>query len=348
MKPVTDLVWIQTAFLGDIILTTGAIRLAQAKWPHVKQHIITTSVGKAALTGTLPENFTLTVFEKRQHSFWRAYRDLKRQFAKLPRQTTVILRAHRSLRSTLLAKLLGYDTITFEESTWSFLASKRVPRVSVFHEAVRIALLLGPLGARRDEIVAARPCLNPIMKPLNPDLVALADTWQGEIVAIAPGSVWGTKRWLPEGFATLTKLLLDDNATRVVLLIGSQEEKKYADQIAEFCGHSARVFNLCGRTRLPDLGWLYPKLALVISNDSSPIHYAAAYNIPTVAIFGATVPELGFGPLANKSVIVETAGLNCRPCSEHGPQSCPLGHFECMRRITAPQVFEACQRLLGS
>ena len=79
---------------------------------------------------------------------------------------------------------------------------------------------------------------------------------------------------------------------------------------------------------------------LLVTNDSAPQHLASAVNTPTVAIFGPTVPEFGFGPLAEPSAIVGISPqvLACRPCDRHGPQRCPLRHWKCMRDLTARDV----------
>jgi ADP-heptose:LPS heptosyltransferase len=69
-------------------------------------------------------------------------------------------------------------------------------------------------------------------------------------------------------------------------------------------------------------------------NDSAPMHLASAMNAKTTAIYCSTVPEFGFGPLAEGARIAEvTEKLDCRPCGLHGFRECPLGHFKCGRDI---------------
>ena len=98
-------------------------------------------------------------------------------------------------------------------------------------------------------------------------------------------------------------------------------------------------------TALEDLPGLFKRCRLLVSNDSSPIHFASAVNLPTVAIFGATIPEMGFGPTADQSSSIGIS-LDCRPCSDHGPMVCPLGHFRCMKELSAEMVFEQIKPLL--
>jgi heptosyltransferase-2 len=76
------------------------------------------------------------------------------------------------------------------------------------------------------------------------------------------------------------------------------------------------------------------------------VHLAAAFDVKVVAIFGPTVKKWGFFPLSSEAVVVERAGLSCRPCSLHGPNSCPKKHFKCMDEITVEEVFSAVQNLI--
>jgi heptosyltransferase-2 len=103
---------------------------------------------------------------------------------------------------------------------------------------------------------------------------------------------------------------------------------------------------MVGMTDLRELCALVRKADLVITGDSAPMHIAWAFDIPTVAIFGSTVPELGFAPATDSCRVVELKGLECRPCSDHGPATCPLGHFQCMKGVSVSMVYDACRKML--
>lgn len=341
-KAIKNLIWIQTSFLGDVILSTAAFDLAHRQFPEAKHWLITTPLGEAALKG---QSFLdgIVVFDKRKDGL-RGFKKVKDQLKKKNAlEDALILQPHKSFRSSLLARFLCAPRITYKETAGAFGAWRRVSRVAVLHEAARVGLLLEPLGIKREQITKQKPILH-VVKSL-PVVAASLEGFPGQLVGMAPGSVWATKRWSADGFADVAQSLLRLPDVGVVLL-GSREEQEAAQAILKRNGDHPRLFNLVGATELADLPAIYEKLDLLITNDSSPIHYASALSVPTVAIFGATVPALGFGPLAEKSVVVEHTSLPCRPCSDHGPQTCPLGHFRCMREITAAQVFSACQPLL--
>ena len=184
----------------------------------------------------------------------------------------------------------------------------------------------------------------------------LVSQWQGLIqlqdehkttIGVSPGSVWGTKRWPLEYYQQLVKKILEDPHKQVVLL-GSPDEKPYAESILQAVGSHLQLIDLCGKTSLAELPEVYQSLDMLIANDSSPIHYASAHGVPTVAIFGATVPAMGFGPKAKGSIVVDVdvEDLACRPCSDHGPKHCPLKHFQCMKNISVNRVLEAVDTVL--
>lgn len=348
MAQVTHIIWLQTAFLGDIILTTAGFDLCKSLWPNKNVILLTTPVGKQALKDHPSIDYLFEYPKKGPLDTLRQFRKIKTQLQNLNLNptSTILLQAHRSVRSSLLAKYLGYPTATFRESSFSFLATKTVPRVAVWHEANRNALLLEACGIDRYTIKQAKPSL--LVNP-NPqsDIHFNLPAFSGKLIGMACGSVWGTKRWLPESFAELAKYLVQSQDIGLVL-IGSTAERDQATLVENACkGISQNVWNLTGMTNFDDLRWLFPKLSLLISNDSSPIHYASAFAIPTVAIFGATTSQMGFGPLAPHSQVVENQDLACRPCSDHGPKTCPLNHFACMTSIRPSKVFEVCQQILS-
>ncbi|MBF0443726.1 MAG: glycosyltransferase family 9 protein [Oligoflexales bacterium] len=352
-----DIIWIQTSFLGDIIVNTGGIRLIGGHFPKARQHFVTTQVGKQALFGQ-PLIDSITVFDKSAKNQAGAFKRVKSALLEKGAlgDGSVILQPHRSMRSSLLAKYLGVPVITYRESVLSFLtADVRVDRVALFHEAVRIALLAEPLGIAREDILKVKPWLSPLEGPPDSErnellkdgmddksaLFSFLSSPRGKIVALAPGSVWGTKRWEAENFIILAGKLVERDDVSVIL-IGSSAERSLTDRIMnEVRPDKGRIWNMAGKTTLDDLRFIFPRLDLLVSNDSSPVHYASAFNVPTVAVFGSTVPQMGFAPLADKSVSVGI-NLDCRPCSDHGPDKCPRGHFRCMKELSADMVYDRC------
>ena len=345
LNQLDSIIWLQTAFLGDLVLSTGAFDLVKKEAPQLRQLLITSPVGHAALNGHKSLTKTLVIEKRRANFLVQAFR-LRKKLMKmgLSPSNSVIIQLHRSTRSTIISKLLGYPVVSYEESSFSKLASWKVKRVAVFHECTRNALPLEQLGVKRTKLLSARPSLSPEQDSSLSELIKP----KAYRIAIAPGSVWQTKKWPIQKFCDLIDLLLNQPGIQLVL-IGSKSEVPLLDSIKknrESFFREGKLLNLIGKTSLDDLRFVYPQLNLLISNDSSPIHYASAFNIPTIAIFGATVSSMGFGPLAEGSQVIERKSLSCRPCSAHGPNKCPLKHFKCMEDIKAEEVYQQVLKYL--
>jgi heptosyltransferase-2 len=160
------------------------------------------------------------------------------------------------------------------------------------------------------------------------------------LVAIAPGSVWATKRW--PYYAELARELAAD--ARLVV-VGSDDDRSLAAAIVAAAGPA--TVDACGALSLLASAELIGRCRLLVTNDSAPQHLASAMGTPTLTIFGPTVPAFGFGPLAPHSIVVESQ-LDCRPCDKHGPTACPLGHWKCMRDLAAGDVAARVRHLLLS
>ena len=164
-----------------------------------------------------------------------------------------------------------------------------------------------------------------------------------KMVGIAPGSIWATKRWLPERFAEVSDLLIKEADARVIFL-GSKEDEKLCLEIANLMQEKPVI--LAGKTNILQSAAIISKCKVILSNDSAPVHIASAMKKPVVAIFGSTIPEFGFAPYGQGHIIIEKK-IECRPCGIHGKNKCPKKHFKCMTEITTLEVFEALLIKLG-
>ena len=333
---INNFIWIQTSFLGDLVLTTAAMKLIKEKFPQSRQIFVTTNVGKKLFADQKIVDEVI-VFEKRKASI-RSFFDVRSQIAKLGchKSNSVILQPHKSTRSGLLREILGFDAVTYWESSLSFLAKTRVFRVSPMSESARIGLLLEPFGVERKQILASRPHLDRLA---NDNFSNCNDA-----VGIVPGSVWGTKRWPSSSYFSLMRRILESG--RSIVVLGSNSDGVHYDEIQKSFGNEEKILNLVGKTSISDLMSIVPRLSAVIANDSALIHFAAAYNVPTLAVFGPTVPQMGFYPQSENSVVSQV-DLSCRPCGLHGHHHCPLQHFKCMNDISVDRVFADFKNLMA-
>ncbi len=327
---------IQTSFLGDTILTTPLLAQLANRGPV---DVVTTPAAASVLTGH-PAVRSVIVYDKR--SAHAGVFGLTTLAARLRASAyDVAYLAQGSLRSALLAFLARVpERIGFTTSAGSWLYTTKVPYRDDLHHASRLLLLSRPNG-REPTADESRPSLAPgaAERELVDDLLQRNGVVSHErLIALAPGSVWATKRW--PYYRELAQLLATEGR---LVVVGGREDSPLALEIRTAVPNAVDATGV-----LPMLGSaeLIGRCAAIVTNDSSPLHLASAMGTPTVAIFGPTVPEFGFGPLARSSVVVGHEALACRPCHRHGPRRCPLTHFRCMRELTAELVAEHARRLI--
>lgn len=177
---------------------------------------------------------------------------------------------------------------------------------------------------------------NDSLKPLIND----HDLNWGNYILIFPGATSFTKRWLPQYFAKL----IDDLSARYQIVVGGSDFS-LAHQLRNY-SHS-KYLDLTGKTNIRELISLVSGSQAIVANDSGPAHIAAAIGKPQITIFGGTSPKLGFAPLNNKGIVL-TKNLACSPCSLHGRNFCPLGHFRCMKDISVELVLNQLFSLLDN
>jgi heptosyltransferase-2 len=248
---------------------------------------------------------------------------------------TLALIPHRSMRSALVARRAGIARrIGFRQSDAPWLLTDRVEYDIARHETARNAALL----ARAGYATPAGDDLPWLVPGSAREAMRARYAGRGGVIAIAPGSVWPTKRWTPEGYAGLVASLMREGKRPV--LIGSGGELELCRAIARQAGLPGEEV-ACGSLSLSETLALIAIAERVVTNDSAPLHLAESVGTPVTAIFGPTVPEFGFGPRAADSRVVEIGELPCRPCRIHGSRRCPIGTHECMRGISAAEVLAA-------
>lgn len=252
--------------------------------------------------------------------------------------------AQGSLRSGALTRAAGIRRrVGFSGSAGRPFYTETVTATDGMHHAARLLSLA--IGTEQANCVALRPRLYPgdVERAAVDTLLAGAALEPGdELIALAPGSVWATKRW--PGFADLARELRRARPRARVVVVGSAADAALARSIVD--ATDASTINAAGALSLLASAELLSRCAALVTNDSAPLHLASAMNVPTLAIFGPTVPAFGFGPLSERALVAGRTDLACRPCDPHGPARCPLGHWRCMREITPGQALELVQDLL--
>lgn len=320
---------LQTAFLGDCVLTLPLLKKLKEVLPHSSVTVVTRpeTAGIFAASGLAHE-----IIEDRKKTAPSRLAEFGRLVSELrDRNFDAVIIPHRSLRSALLAWRAGIPVrVGFSSSAGRFLLTHKVPFSWLLHDVERNLALLSPLA---ENLASAFP-------GLHRKAGAPVKKHDGVIAGINAGSAWPTKRWPAGNWARLIKKLAAARRGRV-LLVGGPGEADWNSAIERLAGPE-NCLNLTGKTSMPELMEAIRPLKVFISNDSGPMHIAAALGVPAVGIFGPTTRELGFFPYGPGNRVVETP-LACRPCALHGSKKCPRGHFLCMKLLTVEEVFTAAE-----
>jgi len=329
----------QTSFLGDVVLTTPLLSSLRRHLAPRRLAVLVRPEAAALVAGH-PDVDDVLVDDKRGRD--RGLRGLVATARRLRREGfDLAVSPHRSLRTALvLAAARIPRRVGFATSRGAFLFHERVPRDRRQHDVVRNLALAAPFGGTTAETPRLHVAVDPAAAARA---AALVPAGMGPLVGIAPGSVWATKRWMPEGFAAVIAALAADGAR--CILLGAPDEGPLAADIQARSGGRATV--LAGRTDLATLVAVVDRLALLVANDSAPMHVACARGVPVVAVFCATTPALGYGPWGPRATVVQ-ADLACRPCARHGGSRCPRGTEDCMRLVSPAMVLAAARAALAA
>ncbi|MDE3045344.1 MAG: lipopolysaccharide heptosyltransferase II [Verrucomicrobiota bacterium] len=159
-----------------------------------------------------------------------------------------------------------------------------------------------------------------------------------KLVGINPGASYGSaKCWLPERFQTLAQKLVEEGAQ--VVFFGDSSLESLVKQICH--GLPKQVINLAGMTNVRELLALIQECDVLVTNDSGPMHMAAALKTPLVALFGSTDDE-ATGPYGDEEAVINKR-VSCSPCFK---RTCPID-FRCMKEISVEEVLQKVRGKLG-
>ncbi|MDZ7289726.1 MAG: lipopolysaccharide heptosyltransferase II [candidate division KSB1 bacterium] len=329
---------VQTAFIGDVILATPLAEAAQQVFPESRVDFMVIPDAANILEGN-PFVHRVVIFDKRGRqrgliALWKLASSLQRE------RYDLALVPHRSLRSALLVWLAGIpQRIGFDRSAGAWFFTQRVPYRQI-HEVERnldlLRALNGSINAPLPKIFwdeADERFVDQFCR------IGKNKKW---FCALAPGSVWATKRWPADRYIDLARRLTAEANAQIYLIGGGGDAElcaRLADKIGDDC------VNTAGKLTLRQSAALVDRCQILVTNDSAPTHLAVATRCKVITIFGPTVPAFGFAPFGHGHAVIEK-DLSCRPCSSHGGHRCPIRTHACMLEISVEEVFTEVLTLL--
>lgn len=336
------ILFIQTAFLGDAILSVPIVDSLKNKYKKINITVLTTPQNKEVFT--LNSSIDDIILYDKHGTENDVFSMIKKIKLLKSLNFDCVITNHPSARTALMSYFSGARLrIAPSYVSLKYLYTDTINVENYPHQIDKNLALLKLLDFEEKELIRK---INLFFskedeKLINGVLEAFSINDNKKIIVINPLSAWFTKRWPKEYFKELA-LMLEQNGY-LVLLIGTQKDINIGNYIKS---DKKNIVNLMGKTNLKELFAVISKSNLLISNDSAPVHIASAYNVPTIEIYGPTLPEFGFYPLSEKNAIFEIKGLKCRPCGPHGGNSCKKSHFDCMMRIKPQEVFKTAIEFL--
>jgi lipopolysaccharide heptosyltransferase II len=342
-SPWDNVLVLQTSFLGDTVLTLPLLTEIKRRFPGARLTFFCSPQGKQLVETCLAVDKIIVDDKKSADRGWSG---IWRQAMRLRQMAfTLALTPHKSVRSALILYLARIPCrVGFRQSRGWFLFNRLVHRPAERHDVERTLSLLGAFGIpiedceRRFDMLEVRDRHTPVRQ----DLLAMKNGGKRLLMGVNPGSVWATKRWDIEGYARLIEMLKKRWDCEVIIF-GGPEDAQIAAAIQTSCGMNC--VNFAAKLSLWELPAALDACDVFITNDSGPMHIAVARGVPTVALFCATTPGLGFYPYSPAAVVLQK-DLPCRPCSNHGGRRCPLGTADCIRLIRPEHVLHAVEKLI--
>jgi heptosyltransferase-2 len=333
--------------VGDLVLSLPAIGALRRRFPQAKISVMTRPYTKSLLEGhPLVDEVIVYDYEKRgRHSSGIGYFRMLKEVMTRRFDAAVVL--HPGIRSYLVPFLCGipYRIGYRDGNAWLLTQALRDQRREGQKHESRYAMdLAAVLGA--DPVVdSSSTRLLPVdgiaREKISEIFQENGITPNEKLVAFHPGASCPSKRWPQENFRSLAQKVLEESGCRVVI-VGDGGEESTARSIAE--GLGSRVLDLAGQLSLRELAALLSRCELLVSNDSGPVHVAAAVGTRVISLFGRNQAGLSvqrWKPLGHGHAVIQK-DVGCVVCLAH---RCTIG-FECMKAIHVEDVLAQFRKMI--
>ena len=348
-----------TNWVGDSILSLPALKQARLDFPQAEITLLVLPWVAGIYEGCTAVDEILLYDRQGLHRGLSGKLRLIRELRE--RRFDAALLFQNAFEAAVLTRLAGIPVRAgYDRDGRGWLLSHRVavdPRVSKLHQTYYYLDLLEQLLGRARTATSLEPRpMSAFAAEAMPDITLTVSAgrkhaartrlqshgvdFNRTVVGVNPGAFYGSaKRWLSERYATVLDRLINERQASVVIF-GSPNEVAIAEAIQS--GMRSRPVILSGRTELSELIAMIACCDLFLTNDSGPMHLAAALRVSTLAIFGST-DEIATGPMSPAAVVLNKR-VECSPCLL---RECPIDH-RCMTRITAEEVAQQAFRMIDA
>ncbi|MBI3330973.1 MAG: lipopolysaccharide heptosyltransferase II [Candidatus Omnitrophica bacterium] len=328
--------------LGDVALSTPALQALRERFPHAFIAMLVRPPCRDVVEGHPALNEVIGYDKDGAHRSLRATVRFARSLRRYEFDTALVL--HPSNRSHWIPWLAGIPVRIGYNRKSGWLLTHRFPhrkQEGQQHEAAYTVELLAPFDIPDEVVPPVVPVQPDAAKRVDALLTACAVGPHERLVAIHPSASCVSKRWMPERFAEVADRLVAEQGVRVCL-VAAEADAAHAQQVARAMRQPALDF--AGGLSVAELIALLRRCRLLLSNDSGPVHLAAAVGTPVVDIFGRNQAGLSpqrWGPLGEGHVVLHKE-VGCVTCLAH---NCDIG-FLCLTSLSAEEVYRAAVSVL--
>lgn len=341
LNQATKILVIQTAFIGDAILTLPLIQEIKNIFPDSKIDVLAIPKTYEIFSHSSSVDY-IYIYDK--HKTEKSLFNFFSLVTKIrSNKYDFIFSPHRSFRTSLIVLFSkAKKTFGFSNSGLPFAFNNIIKYDKNSHEVKRNLDLIKDFRKNNiwkifPEIFVSIETKFMINKFLDENKI------NDKLIAVAPGSVWNTKIYPSEYYVEIIKYLIANNF--FILLIGGKEDNIVCEKIN--INLTNNVLNLCGKFSIIETIELLKHCRLLISNDSAPTHFGMCANIPVLTLYCSTIPDFGFYPYNDKSDYLSYDELDCKPCGIHGHNQCPRGHFKCANLLLPKIVIQKINDMLS-
>ena len=320
---------IRFSSIGDIVLTTPAIRCLRKQFPDSVIHFIT----KKEFSGILQTNPYLDKILLLKEDLNETIEEIKAENYDCIIDLQHNLRSLKIKHGLKMAAFYPFNKLNIQK--W-ILTSFKIDTLPDVHVVDRYIQAMKPLDVKNDGL--GLDYFIPAEVELKGEDIPFSHS-QGYI-ALVIGAAHNTKK-LP--VHKLKELV--GGIRYPLIVIGGKSDVEEGEQIAQT--DPIKIYNACGKFSLDESADLIRKAKLVISHDTGMMHIAAAFKKFILSVWGNTVPSFGMTPYLTEFEVFQVNHLWCRPCSKTGFEKCPLGHFKCMEKQDMNAIIAKVNMRLG-
>lgn len=331
---------IQTAFLGDAILTLPMLEKLKEKFPDSVINVLCIPSTNEVFEASPFINDVLVMDKKNLHKslimLYKFTREIKKS------GYTKIYSPHRSFRTAFIVMQAGVrDTYGFSNASLFHVYRNVVQYRGERHEVQRNLDLIAFDYSSASWRITPELKIGTKSKQKVEQFIS-SNQLNGNLIAIAPGTIWETKKYPEEYFQEIIRYFIDK--TYKILVIGGKSDEELGRRLAS---GNKNVISACGHFSIIETFELLKRVRILITNDSAPTHMGMCADIPVLTIYCSTIPGFGFYPYNKKSSYISFNDLKCKPCGIHGYEECPIKSFDCGYKLSPKIIIAKIEEMLN-